>query len=99
MKKNKIDYEMRDRACDILLDLIENTWRGKQITHSKIAMSIAENYDFELVFADEWEKDKIDLSHRDKKFTDDEMFSLVINNVKDLNICDRRLIEKLNEKG
>lgn len=94
----KSDDKIREKACKVLLKLYERNWRGEQIFYSRLSMGIAEKYDFELVIAEDWNKDKIELSHIGRPFTDDEMFSFVINHVKDLNICDKRLIAKLNKE-
>ena len=94
----KSDKIIRQKACKVLLKLYDRNYRGQQIFNSRLAMNIIEKYDFELVIADDWKQDKIELSHRGKPFTDEEMFSFVIDYVKDLNICDKRLIAKLNKE-
>lgn len=93
------DQTERGRACDILLDLIEDNWRGKQITSSRLIADIMSKYNFDWIDHDEWEKDKIELSHRGRPFTDAEMNIAVVAAGKSTYIIDKLYIDFLNEKG
>lgn len=93
------DQTVRGRACDILLDLIEDNWRGEQITGSRLIADIMSKYNFDWIDHDEWEKDKIELSHRGRPFTDSEMNIAVVAHGKKIHIIDTEYIDFLNEKG